>query len=313
MINRISTVFHDADALLYRNACAAVKTHYRAIYKGKDLGKVFEKKVDYNKWVKEQPESKQKFYRAEPEVHDRGAAAAYASVDKAIGFCRKKIGASNQFFYLTDDDKSNFRYEFATILPYKGNRNQEKPKYYYHVMEYLIDHWNAEVIYGEEADDKVAQEQYLRLNRFKGEDYNDTDITCIAHIDKDIDMVEGYHYDYSSGKIYWVDEVSALRHFYTQLLTGDKQTDNIAGLYQLTGHQARKPLKDPIQELTTEEEMYHYVKSVYTSFWPEEGIKATDSEGDVITLDYTVEDVLYELGNLLWMRRERGVMWKPPY
>lgn len=313
MCDQIFQLFHDADALLYRNACAAEQTHYRAFYKNKDLGEVFRYKKDYYAYVKEQREEHQPYFSCEPEVKDLGADIAYSSIDKAILFARKKVGAKRMKFYLTDENKSNFRYDLATILPYKDNRSQEKPKYYHHCMDYIISEWGGEVVIGEEADDAVAQAQMFHLNRlWSGEDASDEDITCIAHIDKDINMVPGWHYHYKTGEVYWVSALEGLRFFYNQILTGDKQVDNIPGLFHMTGVKATAKVKKPLQELETAEEMYAYVLGVYKKYLPEEEM-LLDEDGDPYPSPLPpAEVVVNEIGNLLYMRTERGVPWTPP-
>ncbi len=58
-------------------------------------------------------------------------------------------------FYLTSNDKTNFRFKIATIQEYKNSRG-EKPKHYEFVRRVLIDKFNAEVVSGMEADDMLA-------------------------------------------------------------------------------------------------------------------------------------------------------------
>jgi len=42
--------------------------------------------------------------------------------------------------YITSSDKSNFRYEVATIKPYKGHRETEKPHHYDRIRSFLKEH-----------------------------------------------------------------------------------------------------------------------------------------------------------------------------
>lgn len=309
----IAQIFFDADSLVYRNACAATPTHYHALYNGERIGKEFRYKADFNKWLKEQPEAKQGMYAADAEVKDLGFDLAAKSIDKAIFFARKKLGARNMKFFITDEGRSNFRFELARLLPYKAHRG-EKPQYYQHAREYLVDHWNAEVVVGQEADDAVAQAQWFHYRKLMGNLYDDTDVTCIAHIDKDINMVPGYHYYFDTNKLVWISELDGLRFFYTQLITGDKQVDNIPGLYQICKKKALAKYKDPIQEMTTEAEMYRHVFNLYEMNKPDSISKLVDEvTGEVEVVPYPgTEAILTEIGNLLWMRREKGSPWVPP-
>ena len=113
----------------------------------------------------------------------------------------------------------NYRDRVATILPYKGNRDPSKrPVYYDEIREYLIEYFGAELITGMETDDACGIEQWANKDRS----------TCIVSIDKDLDMIPGWHYDYVNLEMYYVDLATANRTFWLQVLTGD-DTDNILG------------------------------------------------------------------------------------
>ena len=117
----------------------------------------------------------------------------------------------------------NFRDTVATIQPYKGNRvDSFKPKYYSDITDYLMDFWGAELINGREADDALGCEQW---DVWK--DGHDT--TVIVSIDKDLDNIPGYHYNWRKEDLYYVDIDEADRHFWKQVVTGDT-TDNIRGI-----------------------------------------------------------------------------------
>lgn len=116
--------------------------------------------------------------------------------------------------FLTSTDKSNFR--FKLYPEYKANRKQPKPTWYHELREHLIHEYDAEVVYGREADDALADAQ--------------TDAsTCICSIDKDLDQIAGAHYDFSKNVRYTVDPRRGRRYFFLQLLAGDS-TDNIPGV-----------------------------------------------------------------------------------
>lgn len=113
----------------------------------------------------------------------------------------------------------NYRDTVATILPYKGNRDTSKrPTYYNEIREYLLDWHGAELVTGMETDDACGIEQWKHKDRS----------TCIVSIDKDLDCIPGYHYNYVTHEMYYVDLATANRKYWTQVLTGDS-TDNILG------------------------------------------------------------------------------------
>ena len=113
---------------------------------------------------------------------------------------------------------SNFRYQAATILPYKGNRDSvSKPTHYDTIRQFLVDSYDAKISVGMEADDAIG------LAHTPGE-------TLIVTVDKDLDCIPGDHFNWQKDIKYTVSEVDANRHFFKQVLTGDP-TDNILGLY----------------------------------------------------------------------------------
>lgn len=110
----------------------------------------------------------------------------------------------------------NFRYKIAP--DYKGNRvDMVRPIHLQALRQHLVEKWGATITDGIEADDAVSIAQYNAL-----------DETAIAHIDKDIDMVSGRHYNFN--KKYWYDVgiEQGMRWFFHQLVLGDK-ADNIPG------------------------------------------------------------------------------------
>jgi hypothetical protein len=172
---------------------------------------------------------------------------------------------------------NNYRKEIAVTAPYKGNRLQERPVHYQIVRDYLVSAWGCEVIDGQEADDAIGIAAY---------DYGDDDEAyIIMSIDKDLDMIRGWHYNFTKDIKYFVQEDETLRTFYTQVLTGDR-VDNIPGLKGIGPKKAEKILKD----CSTEKEMYAAVLEAYDNN----------------------EEYLWEQARLLWIRRKENQIWQPP-
>jgi len=212
-----------------------------------------------------------------------------------------KFETYNYKAYLTG--KGNFREQAATTHKYKGNRKPEKPKWYKYIKDYLLHMHNTVVIEGMEADDGMA----MNITR------NNNSILC--SIDKDLWMVEGWHYSWSTHNspekpLRYIknDEGLTLLEgkrkkligggypwFYAQLLMGDK-TDNIVGPKGYGDVKAYKAL----QECETEKDYYAVVKEVYEEEYGEQA-----------------EDRLLENAQLLWMVKELDddgefVMWEKP-
>lgn len=175
--------------------------------------------------------------------------------------------------YLTGSD--NYRKEIAVTAPYKGNRTQARPKHYDLIREYLEKAWGCEVIQGQEADDAIGIKAY---------EFEDIEDYVIMSIDKDLNMIRGWHYNFIKDEKYLVNDDEAIKHFYTQILTGDR-VDNIIGLKGIGPKKAEKILED----CTTEQEMYNAV------------LKAYDND----------EKRVLENGQLLWIRRKENQIWSP--
>lgn len=195
-----------------------------------------------------------------------------------------KSGADSYALFLSGG--GNFRESTATIRPYKGNRPSDKPFHYERIRDYLIKFRNAILIEGMEADDAVSIEQMKLYNQACEEgDWSETysEGTVICSIDKDLDNTPGWHYNWIKDEKYWIDEITALRSFYSQLLTGDP-VDNIPGLF---GVGQKSSLVKKLGELKTEESMYNHVKEQYEkrfgSYW---------------------QHFLLENAQLLWILRE---------
>ena len=171
--------------------------------------------------------------------------------------------------------KGNYRNELAVTEPYKGNRKDAKRPVHYAAIRTHLQRLGAELVEGSEADDAVATE----ATKTGG---------WIVSIDKDLDQVAGWHYNFVKHEEYYVTEEEGLRNFYTQMLTGDR-TDNIIGLKGIGPKKAEKILKD----CKTEEEMYATVVKAYL----EAGL---------------TEERVTENGHLLWLRRVPNQMFQAP-
>lgn len=175
--------------------------------------------------------------------------------------------------YLTGSN--NYRMEIAKEAPYKGNRSAPKPQHYELLREYLIKSWGFEMVEGQEADDAIGIKAYT----MDIEDY------MIYSIDKDLDMIRGWHYNFNKDHKYFVDEDDTLRTFYKQVLTGDR-VDNIPGLKGIGPKKADKILGDAL----TEQELFTAVLAAYNN--------------DIHRMT--------EMAQLLWIRRKENELWQPP-
>ena len=207
------------------------------------------------------------------------------AMHERLDVIRKRSECDTFEYYLTGKD--NFRKEVATIQPYKGQRQKEKPKWYKHLRHELEVNVGAVVVDGMEADDAVSIIQW--------EDWFEQGMnTCIITRDKDLHMVPGYHYSWEAGrckeKPKWLQsEVGGLRCFYKQLLTGDS-TDNILGLF---GVGKKSALLSKLDAMEIEFDMYQHVMKCYTDRFGSYAYK-----------------FLVENGTLLYMLEYKGQKWQ---
>ena len=102
-------------------------------------------------------------------------------------------------------------------------------------------------------------------------------------------MVPGHHYNPTKKEKYWISEEEGIRNFYKQILTGDT-VDNIKGLKGIGPKKAEKILSCCANEI----EMYNMCCKAYKEH------------------NVSIEQ-MHENAELLYMLREPGVYWKPPY
>lgn len=167
--------------------------------------------------------------------------------------------------------KNNFRHNYAVTAPYKGNRTSDKPVHYELLRDYLLSSWSAHLADGLEADDMLA----IRSTEL-GDD------SVMVTLDKDLDQVSGWHYNFVKKNKYFITEPEGLLNFYKQFLVGDR-TDNIIGVKGIGDKKAQKLLEEK-----TEQEMWSVI------------------------LELLGEDRAIENGHLLYMLRSSDDTFTPP-
>ena len=175
--------------------------------------------------------------------------------------------------------KGNFRNNIATILPYKGNRDGKiKPFHFQNVRDYLLRYYNAQLSHPSlETDDEIS----MRSDK-EGR-------TIICSTDKDFLQLEGMHFNLTTRECSYVDSISALRNFYTQVLLGDT-ADNIPGVY---GIGPKSVYVKTINMMEEEEDMYKYCLEVYLKHY--RGYAE----------DFLIENIM-----LLYLVRNEEAYWK---
>lgn len=297
----------DGDVLTYSCGFAAQKNSHKVVIKGEEeygWQAAFTYKKQLNEWLEFKKLTKDDVVIT-TELIVEPVENALHLVKKTINSILEETGATEYIVLLTGKD--NFREKIATIAPYKGNRDpNHKPHWYQDIRTYLIRKYNANIIDGQEADDAMGILQYQDYMStykksmgliFEEKDRMTANI-IICSIDKDMNMIPGWHYNFKEGRKYWIDEKQAIKNFYLQLLTGDK-TDNIIGIPGIGPVKAAWLLED----CNTEVDMYWKCFKSYEDYYGDD--KVVDS-------NMSVEDILNENAQLLWIRREKEQQWQPP-
>lgn len=204
----------------------------------------------------------------------RCAATVTENMEQDIAFYRMDVliqqileatDAVSYTLYLTG--KNNFR---KKINPeYKANRKDTVPPIYLQeCRKYLVDNHSAVMSDGCEADDMLGIAQGSE--------------TILCSLDKDLRMITGTHYNWVKVDCDYVNQQDALRHFYKQMLIGDK-SDNIFGVDKIGPVKAGK-LIDPLDD---EQDMFDVVYSKYNN----------DAQRFVMN------------ANCLWIWRKEGELW----
>lgn len=135
--------------------------------------------------------------------------------------------------FLSPEGNANFRFE---IYPeYKANRkNAHKPVHYKALRNFAVKHMGAVVCDNIEADDEIN----IRANELAAQDKE----FCVVTVDKDLNQIPGWHYDWRKKRLYDVTLEEARECLYVQVLQGDS-VDNIKGCPGIGPAKATKALK----------------------------------------------------------------------
>ena len=189
-------------------------------------------------------------------------------------YLRDRLDLDDMEGYLGSSEPT-FRHALATTFSYKGGREGfVKPQLFNEIRDYLIDEWAFSVVQGIETDDMLG----IRATELG-------DNSIIVTIDKDLDQVPGWHYNFVKGKKYYVNEDQGRKSFWGQVLTGDR-IDNVGGLRGIGPVKAARILS----AASTDWECYQCVLDAY--------------EGNIERVE--------ENGKLLFILREHGKDFRLP-
>ena len=138
---------------------------------------------------------------------------AFANAKRIINKILEKTECDDYTVYLTGDD--SFRKQIDP--EYKAHRDGDaKPPYFESIREYLIREHGAIVTgSGLEADDYIGMAAAHN--------------TVICTLDKDLDQIQGRHFNWRSEEDYYISSEEGELWFWMQMLIGDT-ADNIKGI-----------------------------------------------------------------------------------
>lgn len=218
----------DSDIVAHRCAATAENTHYAVkvdneiyLFKYHKLAKAccLENGIDVS--------------RIETRVNPEPVENCLHSVKLQIQNIIESSGASEYKLYLSG--KNNFRKQ--EYSDYKANRKDlVPPTHLQAAKDYMVERWDAVIADGMEADDMLGIEAS-----------KDPENSVICSLDKDLNQISCWHYDWVSDRKYWVTPAEAYRFTWEQMLQGDR-VDNIIGLHGIGPVKARRILEDVLPE-----------------------------------------------------------------
>jgi hypothetical protein len=284
----------DGDLLVYRIGASVEPRFYKIYLKGEEeygyINKIKLKK-EAEKWVLEQGlELDDVTFELAKEVEPFGHALSNlrSTMDAIIS------GSEADRYRVFITGSGNFRETLATSFTYKGNRDRsERPFYYEKLREVLCTDWLAEVVDGIEADDAMAMNQWADYDSHALVNKEEDCQTIICSLDKDLNMIPGWHYDWVKDKRYYIDDDTALYNFFIQLCTGDNN-DNIIGISGVGPVRAKSIVSEAMGDGTSVVKNAEAIFRVIQSEYAKAGI----------------EDRLEENADLLWMLRTKDTTWR---
>jgi hypothetical protein len=280
----------DADIIVYSAGSAADHRYYVVDEKEFSYKSEAQEYVQQTYGITEDKYESKKDWRAAMEPFITFVVDS-APVQYSLSNCKGLItsimestGAKTATLYLTSDDQSNYRFERATIKPYKGNRsNSVKPTRYEEMRKYLVNQWGAIMVHGKEADDAMG------IAQCQAED----NTTIICSCDKDLLMIPGWHYNWQKDGAQQVSIEQGWRNFYYQLLIGDA-TDNIPGV---PGVGAKNKLAVSIRDGGFEFDREIIEMAILTEY--------------IRKYEYKAWEAMRENADLLWIQQQEDVLWEP--
>lgn len=318
----------DIDFLIFDSAAASEYRYIKAHHIPSGVSYKFDNRTglwsDWRKktggWIGEQNEMfGEERYKAEDfeiedvqEVSKAGLPQAKRVLDQKIKTICSTLGV-NDYFGFTGKGEV-FRHKLATLLPYKGNRdNVIRPIYLDELKEYAVKKHNCEMVKSIEADDAFS---IAVVNGYKKWKQTRDDVDRVVGIaeDKDSKQVEGFHFNPNKdtvvreieglGKL-WLDAKGDVdgcgrMWLYLQISYGDASDHYKANCFS-DKRWGEKNGYNMLKDCKTDKEAWQALVNTYKLLYPEPK-KVIGWRGNEIEIDWLY--VLQEVTSLAFMLRK---------
>ena len=170
----------------------------------------------------------------------------------------------------------NFRLDLYS--EYKANRSKSKstrPDWFLDLKFDIVKDYEGCIFTDNcEADDMVRV--WAEECRAANKDF------IIASVDKDLDCIEGKHYNPRTRSVYTIDKEYAERHYWKQILMGDS-TDNIPGVPKIGPKTADKLFIDT-------KDYRSVVAQAYNNYYGDQGYSYLIANGRLIHIWRSIND-----------------------
>lgn len=231
------TALVDADTILYSSSACIQSNEIEVTHKLSLRKKMFKNITTFREWLK--TDVRGQHYLEDDFVWETKPTLT-EDVSHAMHLIKLKIKAIEDQPWCKDvklfiGGDGNFRKE---IYPeYKAKRGA-KPLAFYECKDFMVKKWKDKLVIcdGVEAEDVVGWEATKAYEASRKAKDKDVGAVVVCHVDKDVDMICGYHFNYQKPElgVEWVDSLTAYKSFCKQMLTGDRATDNIPGVDKVT-------------------------------------------------------------------------------
>lgn len=296
----------DLDIPVFKAAAIGQKTMYNLFDSSGTFIERFESAKDVKNYITDAEEFMGEdvagWYK-EPDIIYKDVEDCYKALDFMIETYLKEVNVTTGMFSIGGG--GNFRDNIATVREYKGNRQSEKPKYFYDVRDYAIRKYNPKITNGIESDDQISlwlYEDYLKGYRTKNK------LLCervMIDLEKDCRVTPGWHYkpDVDEEPV-WISTLEANRWLFTQTIAGDT-ADNYIGCPRW----GVKKAGDLLADCKTTKDIYQKSLEVYQKVFDEEHKYVSWVGEDVVR---SPEEMMHENLRLAFMLREGDIEndWK---